>query len=62
MAPEFFMGRVCGDDGNYTALTNDSDFQTGACVAGMGGDRFFLGKSFNACKIKVVLQKFKSFL
>ena len=41
MAPEFFMGRVCGEDGNYTALTNDSDFQTGACVAGMGGDRFF---------------------
>ena len=44
MAPEFFMGRVCGEDGNYTALTNDSDFQTGACVAGMGDNQLFWEK------------------
>ena len=34
MAPEYYVGVVCGEDGNYEALTTDPDFTAGACLPG----------------------------
>ena len=34
MAPEYYVGVVCGDDGNYTALSTQPGFTTGECLPG----------------------------
>ena len=34
MAPEYYVGVVCGEDGNYTALSTVPGFTTGACLPG----------------------------
>lgn len=35
MAPEYYVGLVCGEDGNYTALSTVPEFATGACLPGL---------------------------
>ena len=35
MAPEYYVGVVCGDDGNYTALSTQPGFTTGECLPGL---------------------------
>ena len=34
MAPMYYMGRVCGADGNYNALSTNPEFATGVCIPG----------------------------